>query len=345
VQGADLLGDGVNVAARLQSAAEPGGICVSGSVYDQILNKLSLSFTSLGEMSYKNIPQPVRTFSITGAEQGTLPSPRPLRQRGRVTARHWFAAAVVILLVLIGGGYWTYAQIQQGKAEQARLVAEATAAKQEAAQQKEAAEAAQRRADAERQAADAAQRDAQAAAERAAADAERQKLQAQAQAADLARQQAEAETRRLVDADRKKTETAAQAAPAQIAAATPPPAANAPTPSPAPATASTGLDGTYAGPICYGPANNEPARCFRAQATLSQGKFSGQWQGRGNNATVMLSGQVSASGDVKIHMHSENTDRGLFAIVDMTGTLRDGKIDATGAFRNGRTATLNWHKT
>ncbi len=68
VQGADLLGDGVNVAARLQAVAEPGGICIAGSVYDQIRNKLSLSFKPLGEISYKNLPQPVRTFAITEAD-------------------------------------------------------------------------------------------------------------------------------------------------------------------------------------------------------------------------------------------------------------------------------------
>src|SRR5271163_3243384 len=66
VQGADLLGDGVNVAARLQGAAEPGGICIAGSVYDQIRNKLSLSFKPLGDVHYKNIPQAVRTFAIRG---------------------------------------------------------------------------------------------------------------------------------------------------------------------------------------------------------------------------------------------------------------------------------------
>jgi class 3 adenylate cyclase len=49
VDGADILGDGVNVAARLESIADPGGICISSSVYDQILGKLSLGFVDLGE--------------------------------------------------------------------------------------------------------------------------------------------------------------------------------------------------------------------------------------------------------------------------------------------------------
>src|SRR3984893_15868499 len=78
VQGRDLLGDGVNVAARLQTAAEPGGICISGSVHDQIRNKLSLSFQSLGERNFKNIQQPVRTFAISESEGGiVLPSAKP----------------------------------------------------------------------------------------------------------------------------------------------------------------------------------------------------------------------------------------------------------------------------
>ena len=49
VHGGDLMGDGVNVAARLQAAAEPGGVCISGSVYDQIRNKLSLTIEPRGE--------------------------------------------------------------------------------------------------------------------------------------------------------------------------------------------------------------------------------------------------------------------------------------------------------
>jgi class 3 adenylate cyclase len=114
VQGQDLLGDGVNVAARLQTAAEPGGICISGSVHDQIRNKLSLSFQSLGERSYKNIPQPVRTFSVTESEGGgTLPSPKP--HNGAGSSAKWIVGAVVLLLV--GGGYWAYSVNERNKAQ------------------------------------------------------------------------------------------------------------------------------------------------------------------------------------------------------------------------------------
>src|SRR3954466_1889100 len=76
VQGGDLLGDGVNVAARIQASTEPGGICISGSVYDQIQNKLSLSFKLLGEQSYKNIAKPVRTYTINEGAAVTAPPPR-----------------------------------------------------------------------------------------------------------------------------------------------------------------------------------------------------------------------------------------------------------------------------
>src|SRR5277367_4479105 len=95
VQGVDLMGDGVNVAARLQTAAEPGGICISGSVHDQIRNKLSLSFFSLGEKNYKNIHQPVRTFSISEIEGGgTLPARK--RETPPIRTRAWVAAAVAL---------------------------------------------------------------------------------------------------------------------------------------------------------------------------------------------------------------------------------------------------------
>ncbi len=122
VQGQDLLGDGVNVAARLQTAAEPGGICISGSVHDQIRNKLSLSFQSLGERNFKNIPEPVRTFSIMEAEgHGTLPCPKP--GGAKSSPARWIAAG--LLLLLVGGGYWAYIVNERGKAERASAIATA----------------------------------------------------------------------------------------------------------------------------------------------------------------------------------------------------------------------------
>ena len=64
IEGDDILGDGVNVAARLEGIAEPGGICISSSAYDQVRGKIDVEFTDLGEQSLKNIARPVRTYAV-----------------------------------------------------------------------------------------------------------------------------------------------------------------------------------------------------------------------------------------------------------------------------------------
>jgi class 3 adenylate cyclase len=127
VQGQDLMGDGVNVAARLQTAAEPGGICISGSVHDQVRNKLSLSFQSLGEQNFKNIQQPVRTFSILEAESHiALPTPKAARM-GSGSAK-WIVAGGLLSLLLTGGVYWAHTVMERSKAEHARAIAAAAPA-------------------------------------------------------------------------------------------------------------------------------------------------------------------------------------------------------------------------
>ena len=65
--GEDIYGDGVNVAARLEGLAEPGGVCVSGKVYDEIRGKLDLDFEDLGEPALKNIARPVRAWRVADA--------------------------------------------------------------------------------------------------------------------------------------------------------------------------------------------------------------------------------------------------------------------------------------
>mgnify|MGYP000907639562 CR=1 FL=1 len=70
----DLLGDGINVAARLETLAEPGGICISSGVYDQITGKLDLGFEDIGEQNLKNIMRPIRVYRISGARPAAMSS-------------------------------------------------------------------------------------------------------------------------------------------------------------------------------------------------------------------------------------------------------------------------------
>jgi hypothetical protein len=60
----DIFGDGVNVAARLESIAEPGGICISSSAYEQVRGKVGVEFSDLGERTLKNIARPVRAYAL-----------------------------------------------------------------------------------------------------------------------------------------------------------------------------------------------------------------------------------------------------------------------------------------
>ena len=64
IEGDDILGDGVNIAARLESIAEPGGICISSSAYDQVRGKVAVEFTDLGEQTFKNIARSVRAYTV-----------------------------------------------------------------------------------------------------------------------------------------------------------------------------------------------------------------------------------------------------------------------------------------
>src|SRR5229473_3145830 len=76
VDGEQIYGDGVNVAARLETLADPGGICVSGTVYEHLGNRLALSYEDLGEQSVKNIAKPVRVFRVLTEAGGAATTTR-----------------------------------------------------------------------------------------------------------------------------------------------------------------------------------------------------------------------------------------------------------------------------
>src|SRR5271166_230770 len=82
VDGNDIYGDGVNVAARLEDLAEPGGVLVAGVVHDQVRGKLSFSFDDLGDREVKNIPRPVRAYRVRLNDDGRPPLAKPAARVG-----------------------------------------------------------------------------------------------------------------------------------------------------------------------------------------------------------------------------------------------------------------------
>src|SRR5437868_8382149 len=81
VRAGDLFGDGVNIAARLQTLAQPGGVCVSGVTYDHVRKVLPIAFTDLGAQQVKNIEEPVRAFAVA------KPSDAPVTPTGSETSK------------------------------------------------------------------------------------------------------------------------------------------------------------------------------------------------------------------------------------------------------------------
>ena len=109
-----LYGDGVNIAARLEGLADPGGICISGNVHEQVRNKLALACEYIGEREVKNIATPVRVYKVQLESDGTpLPvRPTPSARRSVADKRplhRWpLAALAVVAVLLVGAGLLGY---------------------------------------------------------------------------------------------------------------------------------------------------------------------------------------------------------------------------------------------
>jgi adenylate cyclase len=104
IDGDDIFGDGVNIAARLQTLADPGGICVSRIVRDQVLDKLSFTFEDLGPKEVKNIARPVEVYRV---ELGGSEPVGRMRGESRLRRIRWRRpVAAVLALGLVGIGLW-----------------------------------------------------------------------------------------------------------------------------------------------------------------------------------------------------------------------------------------------
>jgi len=101
VEGDQIYGDGVNVAARLENLAEPGGICISGVVHDQVKNRLALNYQDLGAQQVKNIAEPLRVWRVL--LDGTIRSVRTTRRipRGFWRGGAWSAVGLAIIVASI----------------------------------------------------------------------------------------------------------------------------------------------------------------------------------------------------------------------------------------------------
>src|SRR6516162_1411261 len=126
--GGDIFGDGVNVAARVEALAEPGGICVSRVARDQIRDKLPYPFEDRGEQSVKNIARPVRVYALRPEAVADLPVAGvpiavPRHRRSAVAA---IGAAATAVLVIAITAWWLWPTMRSSPTPPAAVAAAAT---------------------------------------------------------------------------------------------------------------------------------------------------------------------------------------------------------------------------
>ena len=108
VEDDDIYGDGVNVAARLEAICEPGGICLSRNVFDQVKGKLDLTFEHLGERKVKNIAEPVTVYRVVLDDKAAALVTEVIPNEA-IPARRWWpipAAFIAVLVLIVGGALW-----------------------------------------------------------------------------------------------------------------------------------------------------------------------------------------------------------------------------------------------
>ena len=129
-EGDRIYGDGVNIAARLESLAEPGGICISDFVYKQVRNRLKLEYEFMGDQSVKNIKEPVPVYRVLMGSETTAKVVEKEKTKGGIPPRIGIAVAILILLCIATGlFYWKFYSIDSSKIEERSIETEQTPVK------------------------------------------------------------------------------------------------------------------------------------------------------------------------------------------------------------------------
>ena len=309
VKGDDLLGDGVNVAARLEGIAEPGNIYVSSSVYDQIAGKLDLGFVDLGEQSLKNIDRPIRAYRVERDGRRSRPRPR----KSGAGAGQWVALGLA-LAAAVGGAAWFLAQqAAQRREDQAHTAA----AEAELARARTETVEATRKAEAAAASADAAKR-----------QLEEQRLaesRASAQA-ELASARADAEaTRRKADAELASAAAARRAAEAAEKTA--------PKRSVAPAAAPVQAIAKWAGHFVCGPFESSPPTAILAAAGAQGSAFDVTAGTAGQPGSIHVSGTRMPDGALRLSgsgISSRPEALGRSYAADFSGKFVGGHYEGRG---------------
>lgn len=308
-KGGDLLGDGVNVAARLESIAEPGGICVSSSVYDQIAGKLDLGFVNIGTQSLKNIQRPIQVYRV---ERGGLraapliaPSAPPPGPASRHAPVAWAVGGALASVVIVGALAWYYGLRPAERAavpapatdEQATSEAEIAKARAEAEEAKRQAEAAAAVAAEAKRAAEArARAEAELARARAEAEAARRRAAAELAAAAQARRAAEAAARAAAAPRRPP--------PAEYTSRSAPPASAMPSPRVAAratvAVPPSDYSGRWAAEISCRAFGGRPAFASSIPLSVTDNTFNVQQGDQGKPGSFTFSGTPDADGRLQL---------------------------------------------
>ncbi|MEP7181844.1 MAG: adenylate/guanylate cyclase domain-containing protein [Betaproteobacteria bacterium] len=370
VKNGDLLGDGVNVAARLESIAEPGGVCISSSVYDQITGKLDLGFLDIGEQNLKNITRPIRAYRISGSAPPARPTP-PSQAPRRPTAT-WIGAAAAVAVVVAAAVAWQMGWLRIGSTDGGRPATAAAPsadpqpvlpAQKAAVAADTDAKRAQTEADATRirAHAEALKRQAESELSRTRADAEaaraaaRMKTDAEAAAARV-RAQAETDAARIrADAEKQ----AANAAQAQVVASAPrptpspdkaPPSADKATPAASAAAANTAFDGTWSVTVVC-PVAADGAAGYRLEfvAQVTAGHLLAVHGTEGNQDSLRVAGDIRPDGSALLIARGRTGDPKYSVGRVQTGSpygyrvgVRFEGSTGTGKRLEGRTCDLSF---